>query len=55
MSDDKLLCVFGIVIMITKLIKLRKKQRKISQIFQNKFFKNLFHHDECGSDLTANG
>jgi len=43
MSDNKLLCVFGIVIMITKLPK-KKNQRKISQNFQNKICFYLFHY-----------
>jgi hypothetical protein len=41
-SDNKFLCVFGIVIMITILQQIKK--RKISQIFQNKICFHFLHY-----------
>ncbi len=42
-SDDKLLHIFGIVIMTTKL-QYKKKQKKISQILQHKMYFPLLHY-----------
>jgi len=60
-SDDKLLHVFGFVIMITKLQK-RKKRRKISQILQNEMCFHLLHyasknekkgHESCQKNIIC--